>query len=151
MSVLAICSYTFWTKWFTKYSLQQLPFEINCGNDNNCIDNLKVDFNFTRWDWFSNVKPDLGVWIYCIICGFTIGGQVTCLTFLFALPNWSACSFNFLLCKHSFWHVTLFVYAGLMLHAPGLYLLQFHLCAMFFFPTFTFPFSPILSVPQRLK
>ncbi|XP_044193365.1 integrin alpha-M-like [Thunnus albacares] len=24
-----------------------LPFEINCGNDNNCIDNLKVDFNFT--------------------------------------------------------------------------------------------------------
>uniref|UniRef100_A0A673Y164 Integrin alpha-M-like n=1 Tax=Salmo trutta TaxID=8032 RepID=A0A673Y164_SALTR len=25
-----------------------LGFEINCGADNNCIDNLKVDFNFTR-------------------------------------------------------------------------------------------------------
>ncbi|XP_044193380.1 integrin alpha-M-like [Thunnus albacares] len=30
-----------------------LQFEINCGNDNNCIDNLKVDFNFTS---FSEVK-----------------------------------------------------------------------------------------------
>ncbi|XP_041740665.2 integrin alpha-M [Coregonus clupeaformis] len=25
-----------------------IGFEINCGADNNCIDNLKVDFNFTR-------------------------------------------------------------------------------------------------------
>ncbi|KAG8009158.1 Integrin alpha-M, partial [Nibea albiflora] len=25
-----------------------LGFEINCGTDNNCVDNLKVDFNFTR-------------------------------------------------------------------------------------------------------
>ncbi|XP_035770223.1 integrin alpha-M-like [Neolamprologus brichardi] len=28
--------------------LPQLGFEINCGTDNKCVDNLKVDFNFTR-------------------------------------------------------------------------------------------------------
>ncbi|KAF1373929.1 hypothetical protein PFLUV_G00244020 [Perca fluviatilis] len=29
-------------------SFHPLGFEINCGTDNNCVDNLKVDFNFTR-------------------------------------------------------------------------------------------------------
>ncbi|XP_022599094.1 integrin alpha-M-like [Seriola dumerili] len=29
-------------------TIHPLGFEINCGNDNNCVDNLKVDFNFTR-------------------------------------------------------------------------------------------------------
>uniref|UniRef100_A0A3B4EUM1 VWFA domain-containing protein n=1 Tax=Pundamilia nyererei TaxID=303518 RepID=A0A3B4EUM1_9CICH len=33
---------------FPSCSLPQLGFEINCGNDNKCVDNLKVDFNFTR-------------------------------------------------------------------------------------------------------
>lgn len=33
---------------FTSNSLPQLGFEINCGNDNNCVDDLKVDFNFTK-------------------------------------------------------------------------------------------------------
>uniref|UniRef100_A0AAZ1X9W8 VWFA domain-containing protein n=1 Tax=Oreochromis aureus TaxID=47969 RepID=A0AAZ1X9W8_OREAU len=28
--------------------LIELGFEINCGTDNKCVDNLKVDFNFTR-------------------------------------------------------------------------------------------------------
>lgn len=28
-------------------AIHQLGFEINCGTDNNCVDNLKVDFNFT--------------------------------------------------------------------------------------------------------
>jgi len=32
----------------TSYCLLQLGFEINCGADNNCVDNLKVDFNFTK-------------------------------------------------------------------------------------------------------
>ncbi|XP_046906667.1 integrin alpha-D-like isoform X2 [Hypomesus transpacificus] len=31
----------------TTTSNHPLDFEINCGSDNNCIDNLKVDFNFT--------------------------------------------------------------------------------------------------------
>ncbi|XP_041818025.1 integrin alpha-M-like [Chelmon rostratus] len=29
-------------------SIHPLGFEINCGTDNKCVDNLKVDFNFTR-------------------------------------------------------------------------------------------------------
>ncbi|XP_032358633.1 integrin alpha-X isoform X2 [Etheostoma spectabile] len=29
-------------------SFHPLGFEINCGTDNKCVDNLKVDFNFTR-------------------------------------------------------------------------------------------------------
>uniref|UniRef100_A0A3Q3VMR9 VWFA domain-containing protein n=1 Tax=Mola mola TaxID=94237 RepID=A0A3Q3VMR9_MOLML len=29
-------------------SIHPLRFEINCGNDDKCVDNLKVDFNFTR-------------------------------------------------------------------------------------------------------
>ncbi|XP_029978081.1 integrin alpha-M-like [Sphaeramia orbicularis] len=29
-------------------AIHQLGFEINCGTDNKCVDNLKVDFNFTR-------------------------------------------------------------------------------------------------------
>ncbi|XP_056286181.1 integrin alpha-X-like isoform X2 [Pseudoliparis swirei] len=29
-------------------SFHPLGFEINCGSDNKCVDNLKVDFNFTR-------------------------------------------------------------------------------------------------------
>ncbi|XP_063338423.1 integrin alpha-M-like [Pelmatolapia mariae] len=29
-------------------TIYPLGFEINCGNDNKCVDNLKVDFNFTR-------------------------------------------------------------------------------------------------------
>uniref|UniRef100_A0A3B4X8S1 Integrin alpha-M-like n=1 Tax=Seriola lalandi dorsalis TaxID=1841481 RepID=A0A3B4X8S1_SERLL len=29
-------------------TIHPLGFEINCGNDNKCVDNLKVDFNFTR-------------------------------------------------------------------------------------------------------
>ncbi|XP_071318507.1 integrin alpha-M [Trachinotus anak] len=29
-------------------TIHPLGFEINCGNDNRCVDNLKVDFNFTR-------------------------------------------------------------------------------------------------------
>uniref|UniRef100_A0A3Q2X691 VWFA domain-containing protein n=1 Tax=Haplochromis burtoni TaxID=8153 RepID=A0A3Q2X691_HAPBU len=33
---------------FPSCALPQLGFEINCGNDNKCVDNLKVDFNFTR-------------------------------------------------------------------------------------------------------
>ena len=36
-------------KRFTLYFLPQLGFEINCGTDNKCVDQLKVDFNFTRW------------------------------------------------------------------------------------------------------
>lgn len=26
----------------------QLQFEINCGTDDKCVDNLNLDFNFTR-------------------------------------------------------------------------------------------------------
>lgn len=33
---------------FTSFSLPQLGFEINCGTDNVCVDNMKVDFNFTK-------------------------------------------------------------------------------------------------------
>uniref|UniRef100_A0AAX7TKE7 VWFA domain-containing protein n=1 Tax=Astatotilapia calliptera TaxID=8154 RepID=A0AAX7TKE7_ASTCA len=29
-------------------TIHHLGFEINCGTDNKCVDNLKVDFNFTR-------------------------------------------------------------------------------------------------------
>ncbi|XP_026018701.1 integrin alpha-M-like [Astatotilapia calliptera] len=32
----------------TQTSIYLLGFEINCGTDNTCVDNLKVDFNFTR-------------------------------------------------------------------------------------------------------
>lgn len=39
---------------FASYSCPQLYFEINCGTDNQCVDNLKVDFNFTRWVY--NIK-----------------------------------------------------------------------------------------------
>ncbi|XP_058477670.1 integrin alpha-M-like isoform X2 [Solea solea] len=31
-----------------KTTFHSLGFEINCGSDNECVDNLKVDFNFTR-------------------------------------------------------------------------------------------------------
>ncbi|XP_072229021.1 uncharacterized protein [Leuresthes tenuis] len=31
-----------------KTTFHPLGFEINCGADNNCVDNLKVDFNFTK-------------------------------------------------------------------------------------------------------
>lgn len=31
-----------------KTTVHPLGFEINCGDDNNCVDDLKVDFNFTK-------------------------------------------------------------------------------------------------------
>ena len=32
---------------YINYIITQLDFEIDCGPDNICIDNLKVDFNFS--------------------------------------------------------------------------------------------------------
>lgn len=47
------------------YYHPQLGFEINCGSDNKCVDNLKVDFNFTRWD--TEMNPEL-----CVCVSFVL-------------------------------------------------------------------------------
>ncbi|CAI5659055.1 unnamed protein product [Oreochromis niloticus] len=39
-------------------TIHPLGFEINCGTDNKCVDNLKVDFNFTSEDGLSRGRTD---------------------------------------------------------------------------------------------